>query len=343
MDPSSELIENLVAQGALGADPIVEFGGYVGVQALGGTAVLPWRADHLAAVTADVKSVAAISAHQQAVHTAIVHVQKSRDATWTDLADAWARIGVNGRLFVVGSNALGVRSVAKRLGEQLAATPLVLLKRRHGRVLRFERTDRGGPIRPEVSRFDVAIAPIPAFTLISGPGVFSAGRLDTGSALLLESLARTPPTYPPRRILDLGCGSGVLAIWALSRWPNAVAVLCDADARAVRAARSNTDSFGASPRAKLVWWDVSESLREPAFDLVVINPPFHRNTCVDLQLPEAMLRAGRACLAPGGELRVVANRKLPYEALLAPCTRLAERDGFKVLASRGAAGDDRRR
>ena len=50
---------------------------------------------------------------------AVVHLQKSRAATWHALGEAWARLEPGGRLLLVGGNDLGVKSAVKRLSGEL--------------------------------------------------------------------------------------------------------------------------------------------------------------------------------------------------------------------------------
>ena len=61
-------------------------------------------------------------------------------------------------------------------------------------------------------------------------------RSTSGRGLLLRSIE---VAHPPQRVLDLGCGYGVLGIALAHRFPEAAVVLADSDLLAVRYARAN--------------------------------------------------------------------------------------------------------
>ena len=101
-------------------------------------------------------------------------------------------------------------------------------------------------------------------------------------------------------VLDLYCGSGAVAVEALSRGA-ATAVLVDRAATAVAAARENLVRAGVADRATLVKADVEAWLARAAdgpYDLVFLDPPY--SLSVDsIGTVVARLVGGRL-LAPGG-------------------------------------------
>ena len=79
-------------------------------------------------------------------------------------------------------------------------------------------------------------------------------------------------TAGPRRILDLGTGSGALLLAALAQWPHASGVGIDRSAQALAIARANAEQLGMAARAEIVeggWAGTGE-----AFDLILCNPPY---------------------------------------------------------------------
>lgn len=164
-----------------------------------------------------------------------------------------------------------------------------------------------------------------AHGLWTQPGVFSWDRIDAGSALLLEHL----PALTGEGA-DFGCGIGVLARAVLASPGVTRLTLADVDRRAVACAERNiTDA-----RAQFQWADV-RSLGMHALDFVVMNPPFHNTGIEDKALGQAFIAAAAAALKPGGKCWLVANRHLPYEALLAErfsnVGLVTEADGFKLI------------
>lgn len=323
--------------GVLEPGPVLELFGWRAAAAHGGTAVTPWRADARAATAAGVAVAATVDDLPPGVHRqAVVHLLKGRDGTWAALAAAWERLDENGRLVLVGGNDLGIRSAVARLERELGQPGEVLANRARGRAVSFVRTRDDGPPRPDSCRIGVA-AGADRFEVASEPGVFSADDLDPGSRLLLDHLHRVETA---ERVLDPGCGLGVLGLAAVRRFPGARAVLADADARAVAATRRNAAALGVERRCEALWWDATVDPPPAAgCDLVVCNPPFHRGVRIDLGTTRAVLDAAARALVPGGRALVVALRTLPLERDLAAhgeLEQLADRDGYKLLQLRRA-------
>jgi len=197
--------------------------------------------------------------------------------------------------------------------------------KRHNRICT---TDR--PVRAD--DLDAAIAAgapqrPPGLGLWSQPGVFSWDRVDQGSALL----AQTVPALTGAGA-DLGCGVGYLAQHVLAGGKVTALALIDIDRRAVDAARRNVDD----PRAAFVWADVRSPETAPeGLDFVVMNPPFHDGGAEDRALGQAFIRRAAQMLRKGGRCWLVANRHLPYEAVLAEvfssATSRADAGGYKVF------------
>ncbi|MEE3326074.1 MAG: methyltransferase [Myxococcota bacterium] len=325
--------ELVLDDGVLQDKNICEFQGMQAVRRCGGLSVLTWRSDWHKAEAYELRSISSGDLLQDARFAqCLVHLQKSRPATWQDLAHAWAHLEPGGRLLFCGGNDLGITSAVKRLAQQLDQKPRILSNRRHARIVVFERDSGAGPVPPEPDHFQVHVPPQPPFSLRADPGVFSARRLDPGSELLLEALAEVTPA---RRILDLGCGAGPLGLSALQRWPHATGLLLDGDARAVHCATDNASALGLEERCQVDWWDVREPVPMAEFDLILLNPPFHEGKQVDLGPAHAMFETAHLALAPEGRALIVANRTLPYERSLrelGTVEMLKDTRTFKVLS-----------
>ena len=86
--------------------------------------------------------------------------------------------------------------------------------------------------------------------LASAPGVFSQGRLDPGTAVLLRSAAPSPPAGPAE-LLDLGCGYGVIACALALQVPAARVWAVDVNARARELTAENAAAVGAADRVRV--------------------------------------------------------------------------------------------
>ena len=167
------------------------------------------------------------------------------------------------------------------------------------------------------------------------PGVFAAGRVDRGAAVLLAALADLAATgFSPKTIADIGCGSGILGFEALQHWPEAQLDFADADARACASVLRNAQSLNYGERSRVHWWDSAEDIAWDQVDLVLSNPPLAPARPSRPRTRIAHVRSGGPSLAQGGKALIVATKTQPFEASLKPFGRLRnvlEQDGFKVL------------
>jgi 16S rRNA (guanine1207-N2)-methyltransferase len=133
-------------------------------------------------------------------------------------------------------------------------------------------------------------------------GVFAHRGIDAGTRLLIEAM-RVSPTA---RVLDLGCGYGVIGIVAARLATRGRAVLVDSDIRATRLAERNLLLNGVTNAEVVLGDGVHDLPRGSRFDLVVSNPPTHSGREVLDDLVEGSYRV----LRPHGQLYMVVNRLL---------------------------------
>ncbi|RMF20139.1 MAG: class I SAM-dependent methyltransferase [Gammaproteobacteria bacterium] len=164
------------------------------------------------------------------------------------------------------------------------------------------------------------------------PGVFAEGRLDAGSQLLLQTLSEHP--LPAGRVLDFGCGAGVLTV-VLARDERLVVDAVDVQWQAVECTR-HTLAFNGLDAA--VWPSDGLSDVDARYEAIVTNPPFHEHVKQTTAVTERFLQQVARHLKPGGRLRLVANAFLPYADLLehevGPFEVLAETPAYRVYEAR---------
>ncbi len=160
---------------------------------------------------------------------------------------------------------------------------------------------------------------------VSYPGIFAHGRLDEGTRLLLDAL---PPLPTGARVLDYGCGSGVVGYMVWSRGEELLVELLDVDAVALEAVKENV------PGGRIHLQDGLPPADMGPFDAIFSNPPFHRGKEEDPEMIVSLVRGAPALLRPKGLLVFVAQRRLPLEGVLRSClgkvTVLAEDSTFRV-------------
>ena len=173
-----------------------------------------------------------------------------------------------------------------------------------------------------------------SFTLDSGSGVFARGRLDSGTAVLFRETSA-----PERgRVLDLGCGYGVIGLAALLASPEVRVTAVDVNERALLLARENAAALGVAERYAAVLPDEVDPAA--TYDEIWSNPPIR----VGKEALHALLLTWLPRLAPGGRAVMVVGKNLGGDSLQRwlgeqgwPTTRLASAKGFRVLETRRAA------
>lgn len=162
---------------------------------------------------------------------------------------------------------------------------------------------------------------------ITTPGVFSADGIDPASRLLADTL----PIKLGSTVADLGAGWGYLSARVLEREKTQTLHVVEADHAALACARQNLSDV----RAQLHWEDVIRWQPAEKLDVVITNPPFHTGRAADPDLGRAFIRSAATMLKPRGQLYLVANRHLPYEAEMkrhfAQVDEIGGDNRFKVL------------
>lgn len=254
---------------------------------------------------------------------AVVFLPRARAEARARLADAAACLAPGAPLWVDGQKTDGIDSVLKEL-RGLTETGDVLSKA-HGKLF----SARAGDWVPQ--DWHAADRQV-ADGFVTRPGVFSADGVDPGSAVLAAAL----PDKLPTRVVELGAGWGWLAAQILTRTGVGELHLVETDLNALDCARRNVTD----PKVRFHWSDIRDfSLPEPV-NGVIMNPPFHQGRAGDPGLGAAFIRKAAQLLTGAGRLWMVANRHLPYEAVLAQefgeFREIAGDNRFKVIVATGA-------
>lgn len=276
--------------------------------------------------------------HGDVADTVVVFLPKARAELAFRLALAGHLAAAGARLILIGEKREGIAGAVKQLKE-VAPEASKVDSARHCQVWLADSfaTADGFDLERWMSwhSVDAAGVRVPVAGL---PGIFSDGEPDHGTLMLLQTLADLP--LPRGHSLDFACGSGVIGSW-IQAWQRAGGIepapidAVDVQSQAVictRATYQRNQTLG----------DVlaSDGLAAVTrkYRAIVTNPPFHAGVRTDTTMTEQFLRQAAAHLQPGGELRLVANSFLPYEALIrrtiGPVTRLAGDKRFTVYSAK---------
>ncbi len=301
----------------------------------------------------DPLALASLPGHFDAVY---IELPKGRQFTRRWLAEAHSVLKIGGSLYLAGANVEGIQPAIKD-ARALFGNATILGYKKGNRIARLVKEELaslppawiGEPgIQPgtwiefEIERGGVSLH------LRSLPGVFSADRLDEGTAFLLDHLS-LPSTA---RVLDAGCGYGVIGLFAWRLGVSSVDMI-DNHLLAIACARENIrqnatpglDSLAFTVRAFLA--DALDFTPDYGYTHIVSNPPFHAGRKVDNIAALAFIQHARRFLTPGGQLILVANRFLRYDRLMQDLfgnlSRPAESGKYHILASvkEGKEGIDR--
>ena len=172
----------------------------------------------------------------------------------------------------------------------------------------------GARIAPENGTDEERLAEDAPGRLRGFGGVFSGAKADRGGHLLATAAVEYLTHIDHGLcVLDLGCGNGSVTRQVLDETPVGVVhrvIATDVDADAVRSATANLSD----PRVTVTWDDAGADLPDSSVDLVLLNPPFHEGTRVDLTLVRPLLDAARRVLTPGGTLLLVHNSHARYRS-----------------------------
>jgi 16S rRNA (guanine1207-N2)-methyltransferase len=167
-------------------------------------------------------------------------------------------------------------------------------------------------------------------------GTFAGTALDIGTRLMLDVLGDAVPDAV--RIVDLGCGTGALAVMVARARSGATVLASDVSAAAVASARATVVANSLSDRVVVVQDSGLDAQPEGGVDLVLLNPPFHVASTVHTGLAAGLFRDAARVLRPGGELWTVYNSGLDYrqqlERLVGPTRQVVRNTKFTVAASR---------
>lgn len=257
----------------------------------------------------------------------LFRITKSAQYNYSTVNRLLRAVKKKGQLFIAGGNKEGIKSVEKRLN-QAGIPTTIFATGGGGRILQIAAC--GESIIEEYETLETVYSlDGESLAVQTIPGLFSYGKCDKGSQLLLDTL----PGITGKKVLDLGCGSGILTLAAFKKGAASV-VATDIHATALAATKMNVPTELCTVLPSYIGDELDEK-----FDVIVTNPPFHEGQKSNFSIGEEWLRKIRNVADKRTVVYLVANNFLPYirmgEAVFEKVERLAEANGFSVYKMSG--------
>ncbi|MFZ2098098.1 MAG: class I SAM-dependent methyltransferase [Anaerolineales bacterium] len=267
-----------------------------------------------------------------------LQIPKGRQLSRRWLVNARNALEIGGSLYIAGANNEGIHSLIKDAHE-LFGNGRVLGYKKGNRIAQFSMSDKDFPVPEWAQAPGIAPGTWVAFPLLfpnrsyqihSLPGVFSYNHLDAGTEMLLSAISISPGD----KVLDVGCGYGIIGMVAASEGA-ALVHLVDNNLLAI-ASCNETIALNHINHTEVFAGDLLNPIGPCMYNLILSNPPFHAGFDVDYQIAHSMIKQSYEALLIGGKLMIVANRFIRYMNLIKDVfgnvSILKESEKFHVLS-----------
>ncbi len=239
------------------------------------------------------------------------------------LRTAGKKIKKQGKIYFICKTSRGAKNFSKNMKEIFGNTETISVK--NGvRLIKAVKEKKIKETKKETASFEFLFRNKKYFFQTSF-GVFSKKKIDTGTKMLLENLSEVKE----KKILDFGCGTGIIGIVLAKENPKARVVLLDSNAKAVLLAEKNIEK-NKIKNAQAVVSDGLENAKEK-FDLIASNPPTHEKR----SFLENFIYKAKKALKKNGRLVIVLNKAVFLEKemqeFFGNCKVYAEGKEHKVL------------
>ncbi|GGI39735.1 class I SAM-dependent methyltransferase [Mammaliicoccus stepanovicii] len=163
--------------------------------------------------------------------------------------------------------------------------------------------DNDPNVRSERTSFDYFYRDT-KLSFLTDHGVFSKGKIDFGSDLLISTFLNLNPPGPKKRILDVGCGYGPIGLTCAKVLPHSEVTLVDVNERALGLASDN-QKHNHIDNVEVKVSNCLDNMIDKTFDFVLTNPPIRAGK----EVVHRILEQSVDVLVSGGALYVVIQKK----------------------------------
>ncbi len=262
--------------------------------------------------------------------TVIIYFPKAKSLAGYLFALAAQHLEIGGQVLIVGENKGGIKSFSKQFPEYFS-TPVKIDNARHCLLFLSELVAAAPEftLSDWVTQYCVS-TPQGDLNICNFVGVFSQKQLDAGTKLLLENLAEFSG-----RVLDFGCGAGVISAALLKAQPDLDVECVDINAMALASCELTLNANNLTAK---VYASDGYAQIEGAFNGVISNPPFHDGLSATMGIAKQFVKDCSGSLTKHGVFQIVANRHLPYgdviEEHFGKVNVVAENNKYKVYRNR---------
>lgn len=188
-------------------------------------------------------------------------------------------------------------------------------------------------VRDFSAKWKASVPGIEPVEFVSVPGCFCHRRSDDGGLALAEVVSRELKERgaAETRMLDMGCGCGLVGLLVAKAVPGVSLVMVDSHSRAVEAATLNARAQGVD--AEVILADAGSPARmDGTFDVFAGNPPYYS----DYRIAEVFLETAARALKPGGLCYTVCKNAAglkPVQERFFDTVDVLPRRGYSVLRS----------
>lgn len=231
---------------------------------------------------------------------------------------------------IAGAKARDIHTSTLALFEQILGPTRTSLAWKKARLVYCQPDGRKASDRLPPTEWAV---PEQGFQIANHANVFARGGLDIGARLFMQHL----PQQLEGKVVDLGCGNGVVGLTALDLNPQATLSFLDESYMAVASSQKNVALNRPQDldRCEFVVNNSLAGIADGSLQAVLCNPPFHQQQAISGDIAWQMFTDAKRCLGVGGELRIIGNRHLNYfqklKRMFGNCETIASNPKFVVL------------